>query len=115
MPGFKEPQYLAPVLATFVHALPHTLREVGAPPGARMRLTIGGPAGGRWIALRNGDAWVLGRDMDGPATATVTIDQDVAWRLFTKGISKGEAMARASVEGDRSLREKVLEMVSIIA
>ena len=115
VPGFKDPQYLKPVLATFVHALPHTLRDVGAAPGTCVRLAISGPAGDTWIAMRAGDAWLLGQDHGGPVTVTVTIDQEVAWRLFTRGMSADEAGAHISVEGDRSLGAKVLEMVSIIA
>jgi hypothetical protein len=43
------------------------------------------------------------------------MDADTAWRLFTKGISKEEAMARTTIAGDRLLGEKVLDTVSIIA
>ncbi|MDB5059570.1 MAG: hypothetical protein JWO59_3042, partial [Chloroflexi bacterium] len=50
--ALKEPRYFEPVLASFVHALPRTVRDVDAPPGACLRLVICGPAGGRWIALR---------------------------------------------------------------
>jgi hypothetical protein len=43
------------------------------------------------------------------------MDGDTAWRLFTKGISNEEALARVRIEGDASLGEKVLDTVSIIA
>ncbi len=43
------------------------------------------------------------------------MDGDTAWRLFTKGISKAEALARVRIEGDATVGEKVLETVSIIA
>jgi uncharacterized protein (TIGR03083 family) len=114
-PGLKEPRYFAPVLATFVHALPHTLRDVTAAPGACVRLVIGGAAGGAWRAMRTDHAWALGQDRGTAAAATVTMDQDVAWRLFTGGMAREEAMRRVRLEGDRALGAKVLEMVSIIA
>jgi hypothetical protein len=115
MPGFKEPDQLHPVLATFVHALPPTLREVAAAPGACLRLTITGPAGGRWIALRTNETWTLGQDHMGPVSATVSLDQATAWRLFTKGITREQALGLVTFEGDRTLGEVVLNMVSIIA
>lgn len=45
----------------------------------------------------------------------VTIGQETAWRLFTKGLDKQEAQANAIVVGDQPLGLKVLDMVSIIA
>jgi uncharacterized protein (TIGR03083 family) len=115
LPGFDDPQYVAPVLAAFVHALPHTLRHSGAVPGTRVRLTIRGPAGGSWVALRMEDRWVLGQADDGPATATVTVDQDLAWRLFTKAVTPADVLPRLRIEGDRALGAVVLDTVSIIA
>jgi uncharacterized protein (TIGR03083 family) len=115
VPGFKEPDQLHPVLATFVHALPHALREVAAAPGACLRLAITGPAGGWWIAIRTGDTWTLGQDHMGPVSATVSLDQDSAWRLFTKGITREQAAGLVSFEGDRILGLTALDMVSIIA
>jgi hypothetical protein len=61
------------------------------------------------------DRWLLGQDEGAPATATAHIDQDTAWRLWTRGIAPEEAIHRIQTEGDRSLGLKVLEMVSIIA
>jgi uncharacterized protein (TIGR03083 family) len=114
-PGLKEPRFLAPVLATFVYALPHCLREMDSPPGTFLRLVIEGEAGGEWIALRTEDGWTLGRDVEGAANATVRIDQDSAWRIWTRGISRQEALRHIKLEGDRSLGMKVLDMVAIIA
>jgi hypothetical protein len=65
--------------------------------------------------MRSADAWLLGQDHRGPVTVTVIIDQEAAWRLFSKGMSRDEASAHLAIEGDRALGLKVLEMVSIIA
>jgi len=43
------------------------------------------------------------------------IDQKIAWRVFCKGISKDEALAGATLLGDRVLASKALEMISVIA
>lgn len=114
LPGFTDPEQFAPVLAAFVHALPHTLRHRAAAAGTRVRLTISGPAGGQWVTLRTDDGWVLGQDDGQAADATVTVDQDLAWRLFTKGLTPADALPRVHIEGDRSLGV-VLDTVSIIA
>lgn len=114
-PGLRERRYLAPVLATFVHALPEALREVAAPEGTCLRLIITGAAGDAWVATRAADGWALGKDSAAEAEATVALDEETAWRLFTKGMSRAEAERRADLTGDRTLVGAVLDMVSIIA
>jgi len=47
--------------------------------------------------------------------ATVIMDQETCWRLFTKGMSVNEARQRTTIEGDQKLGEKLLNTVSIIA
>ncbi|MBI1800461.1 MAG: maleylpyruvate isomerase N-terminal domain-containing protein [Chloroflexi bacterium] len=114
-PGLKEPRFFAPVLDTFARALPHTLREVDAPVGTAVVLTIHGAAGGRWWGLREARGWGLYRDVAGEPQAEVALDQEIAWRLLTKGIGKDEARRHATLNGDQALGLRVLEMVSIIA
>jgi hypothetical protein len=65
--------------------------------------------------MRSGDAWTLGQDHVGPVSATVSLDQETAWRLFTRGITRDQALGLITFEGDRTLGETVLNMVSIIA
>lgn len=112
-PGAKEPTLFAPVLATFVRALPQTYRDVSAKEGTRLRLTIEGESGGTWWLERQVSGWKLYVDVDGEPDASVRIDQEQAWRLFTKGIDKSESGAK--IKGDRALGERMLETVSIIA
>lgn len=115
-PGLAERRWLAPVLETFVRALPRALHDVPAATGARVRLTITGEAGGTWEATRAGDGWRLDEpDAGREATAAVTMDQDLAWRLFTRGIDARQATSGVVLEGDQALAEPVLEMVSILA
>ncbi|HZS90985.1 MAG TPA: maleylpyruvate isomerase family mycothiol-dependent enzyme [Chloroflexota bacterium] len=114
-PGMKEPRWFAPVLATFVRALPHTLRTVAAPNGTSLKLAITGPAGGEWYVVRQDEGWQLTADAVAAPEATVAIDQEMAWRLFTKGLTKEAALPHVTQEGDARLTGRVLEMVSIIA
>ena len=114
-PGLKDRRLFAPVLDTFVRALPHTFRDVGAPAGTHVRLTITGDAGGSWSLVRGEDGWRLYGQAGGEPRAAVVLDQETAWRLFTKGISPGEAAARCTFAGERALGLKVLDTVSIIA
>ena len=51
-PGLFETRLFAPVLATFVRALPHTFRNVDAADGSTVHLRITGQAGGEWSISR---------------------------------------------------------------
>jgi uncharacterized protein (TIGR03083 family) len=114
-PGLKEPLWFAPVLATFVYALPRAFEDIETAADASVRLVISGDAGGTWIARKSGDAWTLAEDDGLIATANVTLDQEIAWRLFTKGIAKEDAMRASQIEGKPELGARVFETVSILA
>jgi uncharacterized protein (TIGR03083 family) len=114
-PGLKERRWFAPVLDAFVRGLPRALRNAPAANGAALRLTIAGDSGGEWVALRHKGNWMLGTAPGMSVDAMVELDEDYAWRLFTKGISKEEARRSARIEGDEALAEQALEMVSILA
>ena len=103
------------MLDAFARALPLTYTEVDSEDATLIALTITGDSGGRWFLLRENGEWNLYVDADQAAVADLVIDQDAAWRLFTKGISKDEALARATLIGDESLATKALDMVSVIA
>jgi len=113
-PLLDEPRLFAPVLAAFMHALPHTLRDLDRPPGTTLRVEVTGLAGGKWTAAREGEGWRFADPADaGPNR--VIVDQDTAWRLVTKGLAPEAARARVAIAGDRELGEAVLQMVAIIA
>ncbi len=114
-PGLKDRYFFAPVLETFVRALPHTFREIHATDGTLIHLVISGEAGDEWYLQREQERWILGKSSTSPAETTVVLDQEHAWRLFTKGIGKDEAFQRASFNGNEMLARKVFDTVSIIA
>ncbi len=114
-PGLSDRRFLQPVLDTFVRALPHTYRDAEAPRGSRVMLTITGDAGGAWTLVREAERWALFGDEAPDAASQVIMDQETAWRLFTKGITKEEALRTTTVRGDLPLGMPVLDTVSIIA
>lgn len=113
-PGCTEPQYLAPVLATFVHALPVTYQSNEAPPGVTVSLTITGEAGGIWTVKREEARWSLWSGKPEQPDAEVIMPEETAWRLFTKGISKKQAGIRTWLAGDVDLAEQALNTLSIL-
>jgi uncharacterized protein (TIGR03083 family) len=114
-PGLKQPKYFSPVIEAFVWALPRTYHETQADENASATVTITGQSGGRWSVLRQGLDWNLFSGAPDTPNAEVIIDQDVAWRLFTRGISPNLAREQILIKGNQALGLKVLAMVSIIA
>ena len=110
-----DPRLFAPVIATFVRALPQTFRSVRAPENTLVQLTLTGPGGGDWAIRRTGDAWQLLEGRAADSAAEATLHSEDAWKIFTRGIRGADALRCATIRGDRSLGSRVIEMVSVIA
>jgi uncharacterized protein (TIGR03083 family) len=103
-----------PVLETFLRGLPHAYGGIDAADGARVSVAIDGAAGGTWTLLRAGASWQLYAGTGPGADASVAFDQDAAWRLFTKGLSREAARGRMRMTGDTRLAEGVLGLLAIM-
>jgi uncharacterized protein (TIGR03083 family) len=114
-PGLTEAAFLSPVLDTFVRALPWTFRSVEAPEQTVVELVVVGDAGKSWFLMREETRWSLFTETSYAPVATVSLDQEIAWRLFTKGISREQAMERAGIRGNAELANNIFEAVAIIA
>lgn len=114
-PGQGDRRCLHPVLATFAHALPVAMVGVEVPTGTSVHLHVTGEAGGDWAVTRTAADWQLGVGVPATAAARVTVDQDTAWRLYTKGVTPEAAEATARLDGDRALGRRLLSAVAIIA
>lgn len=110
-----EPYFLAPVLDTFVRALPHSFRSTAAADGTVLKIAISGEAGGYWYLHRAPAAWELFLDSETTPAAEVVIPQDTAWRLFTNGVDGDQARRLSAIRGDSSLASPVFATISVIA
>ncbi len=108
-------EWLHPVLDTFVRALPHAYRDVEAAEGAAVLLAVAGEAGDDWTLRREGGRWALYAGAAPAPDATVTVDADDAWRLFTKGLRGEAAERRVRIAGTRRLGEPVLGTLAVMA
>jgi uncharacterized protein (TIGR03083 family) len=114
-PGLMGNRHFYPVMDTFAKALPCALRDVPAPAGSIVQLLIHGDGGGSWCVVRSNEQWQQVDAMAPVPFALVMLQQDDAWRLFTKGISKEDAVQRGEVAGDRDAVNAVLQMVTVLA
>lgn len=115
--GIMTRELYYPVLDCFMRGLPFTYRHVSAAPGTAIGIIVSGECGGRWHLFREESSWVLagaGGARGQPAAETV-IPQEIAWRIFTKGIDRESALSQVKTIGDRMLALPVLGMVSIVS
>lgn len=114
-PGIMTPELYHPVLDCFLRALPFTYRAVSAKPGTLVQIIVSGECGGTWNLYRAEETWQLTEEPHGEKVSETTIPQEIAWRIFTKGIQRESALSQVKVIGDSALGLHVLGMVSIIA
>jgi uncharacterized protein (TIGR03083 family) len=114
-PGLKERRFFHPILDTFVRALPYTYKDIPVADRTVLKFAVIGEAGDTWYLVGEADTWSLYKEVALQPVSVVTMDQETCWRLFTRGMSKNQAKAKTTIEGDQTLGKKLLETVSIIA
>lgn len=113
-PRLDQAHFRSPVVDTFARALPHTLRDVRAPAGAQLQVTVTGDSGGTWTATSQEPGWLLRRGGADLPTAALETDPDTFWRLCTRNITPEEARPLIDARGDSELALAALQIVSII-
>jgi len=114
-PGIMTPDLYHPVLDCFLRGLPHAFRTVDAPACVTVQIDIDGDCGGTWLLIRSASAWAFTSTSTHEATAHVTIPQQIAWRIFTRGVSRSEAISQSIIHGDSALAERVFHLTAIVA
>ncbi|SRR5579871_2417315 len=114
-PGLKERRFFHPALATFVKALPYTYRAYTVAERTVLKFVVTGEAGDSWYLVGEANRWILAKEIGLPPAAVVTMDQETCWRCFTKGMSREEARAKTTIEGEHLVGEQLLETVFILA
>lgn len=114
-PGIMTPELYHPVLDCFLRGLPHLYREAEAPAGTVVLIEIAGDCGGEWLLARESGSWELVKESTAEPAARVTIPQEIAWRVFTKGINRDLARSQIKIQGDSRLGQLVLELTAVVA
>jgi len=113
-PGIMTRELYHPVLECFMRALPYTYRAVPADPGTLLRFDISGDCGGSWFLHRDDGSWRLLSDPLERLASRVVIPQEIAWRIFTKGMDRASAARQVQIDGDRELGLHILGMTAIV-
>ncbi|MES2373575.1 MAG: maleylpyruvate isomerase N-terminal domain-containing protein [Bacteroidota bacterium] len=114
-PGLMTKDLFYPFINIFMQALPYTFREVPVEVQTVIQIVITGEIGGSWFLSGKENKWVLDKSNTATPSTIVSIDPDIAWRLFSKSIRPEQVMNSILITGNRQLGEKVLSMVSVMA
>lgn len=113
--GILSDRLYWPVLDTFMQALPYAYRDVAAPTGTLLHVSVADLPGGGWWLLRQHDSWQLtASSPTKTANATVTLHRSYAWELFTRQLPADVAAVYACIEGDQMLGQRLLAMRTVM-
>jgi uncharacterized protein (TIGR03083 family) len=110
-----HPTFYYPYLDTSARALPHHYRAVGGQEGDLLQLHVTGQGGGVWQLYFGQGSWQLVTGHGQAPTCLVELPGEVAWRVFTKGITATEARAHARVQGHEALASHLFSMLAVMA
>ncbi len=114
-PLLYEAALMAPVLETFARGLPFAFRACEAKDGTAVGVAATGPVTQHWTLRRTSGTWSLWSGHDPEAHTSIAIPADVAWRVWTKGLTRDEARTQLRIRGDETLAAPLLDFVAIMA
>ncbi|MES2417072.1 MAG: maleylpyruvate isomerase family mycothiol-dependent enzyme [Bacteroidota bacterium] len=115
LPGLMTKALFYPFIDIFMRALPYTFRDLPAAEQTSVQVVITTDIGGTWYLCRERGAWLLGKERKSKPLSVVSIDPDMAWKLFSKSIRPEQISGSIAITGNRELGEKVLSMISVMA
>lgn len=113
-PGLTSRRWLFPMLDLSMRALPHAFREVEAPSGTVLAMTITGDAGGVWSLARGDGRWALWVGEEAEPAARVRLDAETAWKISYNALPIEAARSRVEIEGEERLGAAFLATRSVM-
>ncbi len=113
--GIMTKELFYPMIATFMRGLPYTYRNTVAKEGTVVHVRIDTEIGGDWYLLRNESAWILSTEPASRTDASLILQPDTAWKLFTKGVRPENIIDEVIITGDESFAKPALDLVAVMA
>ena len=104
-----------PFIDTFMYALPHTYRNVDAAIGTTVKVVVTTEIGGEWIICKQEQGWQFVSSISTEPNGSLSIDPNIAWKLFSKIMQPAAALPLVELAGDKALAATALQMVSVMA
>lgn len=109
-----EEKWYLPYLDTSVRALPHHYRNVKGEAKDLIKFTFIGKTEKSWF-LYYENGWELLTSINAKPKSEVRIGFEHAWKIFTKGMTRKEAIESSEIIGEKRLGEKIFDMIAVMA
>lgn len=115
-PPLDDPFFVAPVLDTFLRALPHRYREVAAPEATAIGMAFSGREEYAFTLRRGSEDWSLfyARAPEREA-ASVAMTDETGWLLLTRGLTGPEARGRSQMTGEERWLDPFFATLAVMA
>ncbi len=113
-PGILTNEFYKPVLETFMRALPFKYKDIIAPDGTCVQISVASSSGGEWFIFREQGKWKQVANCKSPDTRVV-IPLDISWQLFTKALRFETVRDQINIDGDERLALPALQMITVMA
>lgn len=114
-PGLLTKALFYPFIDTLMYAFAPTFKAIAAEEGTVVSILITTEIGGQWNIIKTDGDWILNKEPYLISTASVSIDPDTAWKLFSKSWKPEQVVDMVEIAGNRALAEQVLKMVAVMA
>jgi uncharacterized protein (TIGR03083 family) len=104
-----------PVMQTFMCGLPYTYRHTKAEHNSTVQLSLETDIGGVWYLVYADDSWRLSDEPSSHIVSSIRMKPDIAWKLFTKGITPEFAEKTVVLEGNPEIAKVALRLVAVMA
>ncbi len=110
------PELFNPFIRTFFLGLPYLLRNHTAPAFAIIAVEINGEMGLVQYLQFNNHQWNLFDESPGDKLyAKTIIPANIAWKLFTKGVTPKAILTEVVLEGNEEIAFQVLHLIAVMA
>lgn len=113
--SIMTPRFFRPLIETFLRGLPHTYRHTQAETGTSVRIAIRLDEVFEWFLIKTNDGWSVSDACSTAPEASVTLDADTAWKLFTKAIKPNDALSKSYITGNKELAGITLNLIAVMA
>lgn len=114
-PLLVQKKWLSPLIGTLIRGVPPVYnKHIPNVNNKKIKIYISGVIDETWLLAIENDEWQLFKADNVTADTIIEIDDDTAWRLFTKNITEQEALSKIQVSRNRKLGKLICKTISFM-
>ncbi|TDK47940.1 maleylpyruvate isomerase N-terminal domain-containing protein [Algoriphagus formosus] len=108
-------EFYMPYLETSMRALPNHFSPLDLDGRSLVKIEIKGEFKATWWLSNTENTWVLLPFSKRQPSSVITVPDDLAWRIFTKGVSQKEALKKLEFTGEAIFANHFVKMLAVMA